>query len=578
MKINYLYSYLLVFFSFQTAFSQSSPDSLRNPNYIKNQIFYQQSYSFIAYHKNFVQWSQANTVSHFFEKLSKSPTQQVKVLHIGDSHVQFDVVSGTVRSRFQKIFGQGGRGLVFPISITHTNPPIDYKSSHWGSWSYSKNVNRNQNHDLGMTGITARTHDSRAGFRLHFADNAIKANFLKIKVLAKHSEKSFSLKLRFSDNQAPLMLHFDDNSKGFQEVLLPVASQDLDFEIVKDNAHQEFFELYGIIIENDTQNGILYSSTGINGAGYHHVVTQKLLASQIGDYQPDLIILDLGTNDFRSGKIYPDQIRHYATKIIDSIRVYAPQSTILLTTTQDFFKNRRSVLECKIYSQLIKELANEKQCAFYDFYEIGGGQGSMLHWQRNELAQRDLLHLSIKGYRTKGELYANALLNSYATYLENPTQSLLLEQQKDTILPQLVIKEELKEEKVKVARLSSAAPSSPIKEKNKLGKITYVIKNGDNLGVLAEKFHVTTKELKTWNSLENDRIFYGDKLVIYLDKSKAPQIVQKVNYKKTSTHTVRKNDSLWKIAKRHKVSVEQIKKLNKLSSEKLQVGQELRVK
>lgn len=51
-----------------------------------------------------------------------------------------------------------------------------------------------------------------------------------------------------------------------------------------------------------------------------------------------------------------------------------------------------------------------------------------------------------------------------------------------------------------------------------------------------------------------------------------------VKFVPTKTHTVVKGDSLWAIAKKYKTTVEELKKLNGLKTDLLQVGQILRVK
>ena len=45
--------------------------------------------------------------------------------------------------------------------------------------------------------------------------------------------------------------------------------------------------------------------------------------------------------------------------------------------------------------------------------------------------------------------------------------------------------------------------------------ITYTVKSGDYLGKIANKYHVTVNDLKKWNKLKNDKIREGQKLKIY---------------------------------------------------------------
>ncbi|MDE6123515.1 MAG: hypothetical protein K2F76_09750, partial [Duncaniella dubosii] len=55
-----------------------------------------------------------------FEMSKESP---VSIVHIGDSHVQADINTSTVRELLQYDFGNAGRGLVSPLKICGTNQP-----------------------------------------------------------------------------------------------------------------------------------------------------------------------------------------------------------------------------------------------------------------------------------------------------------------------------------------------------------------------------------------------------------------------------------------------------------------------
>ena len=67
----------------------------------------------------------------------------------------------------------------------------------------------------------------------------------------------------------------------------------------------------------------------------------------------------------------------------------------------------------------MREIAFRKGCAFYDYYYVSGGQYSMMKWLTNQLARYDRVHLTAPGYYVRGELFCNALLNSYLTSLNN---------------------------------------------------------------------------------------------------------------------------------------------------------------
>lgn len=54
-----------------------------------------------------------STLQTFFAKL-QSGQQTVNIVHIGDSHIQGNMLTAEVRRLLQEKFGNAGRGLVFP--------------------------------------------------------------------------------------------------------------------------------------------------------------------------------------------------------------------------------------------------------------------------------------------------------------------------------------------------------------------------------------------------------------------------------------------------------------------------------
>ncbi|MBM7698497.1 LysM peptidoglycan-binding domain-containing protein [Kurthia huakuii] len=131
---------------------------------------------------------------------------------------------------------------------------------------------------------------------------------------------------------------------------------------------------------------------------------------------------------------------------------------------------------------------------------------------------------------------------------------------------------------------------------NSLSKgTTYVVKKGDTLTKIAKKYGTTVKNLTSWNSLKTTTIFVGQTL--YVSKSVPTvnagddsstnttvtpagddaelDVTQKPN--KVTIHTVKKGETLTKIAKTYGTTVTNLKKWNGLSSTTIKVGQKLKL-
>ncbi len=103
-------------------------------------------------------------------------------------------------------------------------------------------------------------------------------------------------------------------------------------------------------------------------------------------------------------------------------------------------------------------------------------------------------------------------------------------------------------------------------------KTFYTVKKGDNLSTIAERFNTTVSKLKRWNNLWGKRYIYpGDKLIIWSSGSKNySSASSKANDRTYSGnipkyHRVKQGESLWLIANKYGLSVNELKRLNGLS-------------
>ncbi|MBP7103215.1 MAG: lytic transglycosylase [Bacteroidales bacterium] len=66
-------------------------------------------------------------------------------------------------------------------------------------------------------------------------------------------------------------------------------------------------------------------------------------------------------------------------------------------------------------------------------------------------------------------------------------------------------------------RLDSLAKEAEKKVEPEVKTITYIVKNGDYLGKIAKKHHVSVSQIMKWNHLKKDKINIGQRLIIYKD-------------------------------------------------------------
>jgi membrane-bound lytic murein transglycosylase D len=139
------------------------------------------------------------------------------------------------------------------------------------------------------------------------------------------------------------------------------------------------------------------------------------------------------------------------------------------------------------------------------------------------------------------------------------------------------VRKEIKSDK-KAIETKEAVVSNEIKSDKKstveISKTPeyYVVQKGDNLGNIAKKYAVSVEDLKQWNNLDDVNVQLGFQLKI-ANESENPeaQVAVKKEYK-TQEYVVLKGDNVGTIAKKYKVSSDDIKLWNNLADNNIQLG------
>jgi len=111
----------------------------------------------------------------------------------------------------------------------------------------------------------------------------------------------------------------------------------------------------------------------------------------------------------------------------------------------------------------------------------------------------------------------------------------------------------------------------------------YIVEKGDNLGSIAKKYGVTVDQIKDWNNLEETRVLFGSKLKLIRGENapietKAEKAEQQIaTAASVRQYLVKKGDSLFSIAKKSGVTVENIKEWNDISNENIKPGMKLKI-
>lgn len=349
--------------------------------------------------------------------------QKIRIVHIGDSHLQAGYLNGTVMRRFQADFGNAGRGLVVPLKLSSTNEPIDYDIVSDIRWEAARCLSSRPRYPVGIGGISIVPRDTVFHLEVQIsATEAEKYRFNRVDVY--HLPGSAELRpqekgVQVGESPWPFITRYD--------ITRPVAH--LSFEGHARNKDSCVY--YGFSLENG-QNGILYHTIGINGAQYTHYRNVDRFMEQVQSLQPDLVIFSLGTNEAFRGYFSEAFIRKEMDAVVLQVKRTNPDAVIILTTPAECqWKVKRKsgkVYEPNPYispiAETIVEYAREHGFVYWDLLGMSGGAGSSEKWIEGDYLSRDRIHFAVSGYRLQGNMLYNALMKEYNRYVDACSQKL----------------------------------------------------------------------------------------------------------------------------------------------------------
>ncbi|MDO5532637.1 LysM peptidoglycan-binding domain-containing protein [Sutterella sp.] len=116
-------------------------------------------------------------------------------------------------------------------------------------------------------------------------------------------------------------------------------------------------------------------------------------------------------------------------------------------------------------------------------------------------------------------------------------------------------------------------------------RVTYRVRSGDTLSTIARRWHITQKSIVQANRLRSDRLRIGQRLVLTVPnvaRSPIQTAAKRTSGASSSSgnhviHAVRSGESLFSIARRYGVTVDELRMTNRLSGNTIRAGQRLRI-
>ncbi len=347
----------------------------------------------------------------------------VKILQIGDSHIQAGFIPEQLRKNFASFIssGCGARGLIFPFRIAKTNNPADYFVKFTGKWQTCRNVEINKNCSLGITGIMAKTRDTLAEMTFHFRENSTFRDFNYIRIFHDPLDTSFRVDFPGLEGMYHVVLPIQTGSTDIR--FDSIIQDSLRIRIIKKDTTGNYFTFYGIDFENGDP-GIVYSASGINGAEVTSYLRCDLLEDQLRKMKPNWIIVSLGTNDAYPLNFNKDKFIGNYIALVKNIREADHGVPILLTVPGDSYRRHRyDNKNLEAAREAIFEVAKLTDCAVWDFYSLMGGPKSIMRWYKAGLVARDKLHFDKQGYIIQADLIFDAFVDAWTSFIDQSNLS-----------------------------------------------------------------------------------------------------------------------------------------------------------
>jgi len=297
------------------------------------------------------------------EKLENGENQLYRVLHYGDSQLEGDRISYTLRKNLQERFGGCGAGLQGATNYTNIKfSVLQENDSRWKNYFVLGKDKAN----FGLLSYC---------FQL---DSLAEVLFRKSEKASELHQKVENVKVLFRNT---LSLRLEEKSffqeKTFESQKISVASFNLSepFEELKIQFRgNPKTEIYGISL--DCHRGIAVDNIPIRGSAGLEFRKMSIQSQPIRELSVSLVILQFGVNIAMNAKDYSFYEKKFLEEVL-FLKKYFPKASFLIVGVSDrSYKTANGYASYPAIEWLRdaqKRIAARSGCAFWDLYEAMGG-------------------------------------------------------------------------------------------------------------------------------------------------------------------------------------------------------------
>lgn len=289
-------------------------------------------------------------VFHLLSRAKGSKGPPVVILQLGDSHSAADHISGALRARLQASFGEGGRGVLppgKPFKLFSTRQVEMKQSDGWRleAGFLPANVAAQSAGDpagarpgpgpYGLAGFRLTSTRPGATLSLH-ADP--EAAFDRVAVCALASPGAGDITIRTADGLRSFATSATTTGPLCRGFDLPAKATEV--ELATAGGPVSLFS-FGAF----RSGGVSLSNLGVIGARIDEFAARDdaVLAAELAEYRPQLILLAFGTNDGFQTQVDGEAYRALFQGQIQRLKRLAPQADLLVMGPPDADTSRPDI-------------------------------------------------------------------------------------------------------------------------------------------------------------------------------------------------------------------------------------------
>ena len=357
----------------------------------------------------------------FFARLEKAEnaSKTLHILHYGDSQIEMDRISSIFRQHLQEKFSGEGAGIVPAIQ---TIPSITVRQSFSGSLSryvvYGDTSQPRASHK--RYGLLANVAQLNGSATVTVGESTYKQ--------AQERTKKFSrLVLILGNNAAGFSANCRSQNYSIKEEKKNVSLLTWNFDPPVSRASIDLSgkaDIYGISMEG--KSGVTVDNIPLRGcSGTIFTRIDSLTLSQCYEQMNvGMIILQFGGNmmpQINSQKAV-DNYMNMISKQIQYLKRLCPNAMILFIGPSDMSKRINGTMQTYPYlpalNEALKETVRKNKGAYWDMFNVMGGENSMLSWVKHSpaWAGSDYIHFTEAGANQIAVTLSDAFMVHYKFY------------------------------------------------------------------------------------------------------------------------------------------------------------------